>query len=188
MGHLIIWVLFNTNLHTLKKLSNLVLTIHFALRRMINRVLPNNTQPSLELLGFTHTSLKRFLLEILFSSYCCERFWFILELTFSPSLFKRPLLRYYGLCWLLYVQWCLTASVTIVRWHAIQISPGKLVLFPLMYLPKYTKLAFGDLGLCLVLQIHPTNLVSNWVRVPQVKRLPPASFRFHLAVDTLALG
>ncbi len=27
-----------------------------------------------------------------------------------------------------------------------------------------------------------------WVRDPQVGALPPASFRFHLAMDTLAFG
>ncbi|MDF9848347.1 hypothetical protein M2107_002775, partial [Paenibacillus sp. PastM-2] len=29
---------------------------------------------------------------------------------------------------------------------------------------------------------------SNWIRVPQAVLLPPASFRFRLTVDTLALG
>lgn len=73
-------------------------------------------------------------------------------------------------------------------WRSMQTSPGKNAVFLLMYLPKSTKLALGDFGLYLVLQTHPTSLASNWIRVPQVKHLPPASFRFHLAMDTLALG
>lgn len=57
-----------------------------------------------------------------------------------------------------------------------------------MYLPNLLKLALGGFGLCLVLQTHPANPASHWVRVPQVKRLPKASSRFHLTMDTLALG
>lgn len=73
-------------------------------------------------------------------------------------------------------------------WHSMQTSPGKNAVFLLMHLPKFTILALGDLGLHLVLQAHPTSLASNWIRVPQVKHLPPASFRFYLTIDTLALG
>ena len=39
-----------------------------------------------------------------------------------------------------------------------------------------------------MLQTRPTETASNWVRVPQVEHLPPASFEFHLTMDTLALG
>ncbi len=35
---------------------------------------------------------------------------------------------------------------------------------------------------------HPTATASNWIRVPRAVRLPPASFGFRLAADTLALG
>jgi len=57
-----------------------------------------------------------------------------------------------------------------------------------MYLPKFTAPAFGGLGLCLVEETRPTETASNWNRVPQVEHLPPASFEFCLATDTLALG
>ncbi|HEY4390667.1 MAG TPA: hypothetical protein VGN02_04895, partial [Paenibacillus sp.] len=54
--------------------------------------------------------------------------------------------------------------------------------------PKSTVAAFGSFGFRHVLVTHPTATASNWVRVPQAVRVPPASFRFHLAMDTLALG
>ncbi|ATW83068.1 hypothetical protein ESP47_16810 [Heyndrickxia coagulans] len=34
----------------------------------------------------------------------------------------------------------------------------------------------------------PCESTPNDVRVPRVRILPPASFRFHLTMDTLALG
>lgn len=57
-----------------------------------------------------------------------------------------------------------------------------------MHLPQFTVIALGDFGLRCVLATRPTIPASNAIRVPQVEGLPPASFRFHLAVDTLALG
>jgi len=39
-----------------------------------------------------------------------------------------------------------------------------------------------------VLEIHPTMVASNWIRVPQVEHLLRASFRFCLATDTLAFS
>ena len=57
-----------------------------------------------------------------------------------------------------------------------------------MHLPQFTAIALGDFGLRCVMATHPTMTASNAIRVPQVKGLPPASFRFHLAMDTLALG
>lgn len=57
-----------------------------------------------------------------------------------------------------------------------------------MYLPKFTASALGGLGLCLAVETRPTETASNWVRIPQVKHLPPASSEFRLATDTLALG
>ncbi len=47
---------------------------------------------------------------------------------------------------------------------------------------------FGCIGLCLVLQTRPGETASPWVRGPRVGDLPPASFRFRLAADTLAFG
>ena len=57
-----------------------------------------------------------------------------------------------------------------------------------MHLPKFTASVLGGFGLRLVSQTRPTETASNWVRVPQVELLPPASFRFRLTADTLALG
>ena len=45
-----------------------------------------------------------------------------------------------------------------------------------------------SIGLLFRMQHHPHNLALYAVSVRRLKRLPPASFRFHLAVDTLALG
>jgi hypothetical protein len=70
----------------------------------------------------------------------------------------------------------------------MQTSPGKNDNFHPMYLPKFTTVSLGCMGLCLVWQTRPDTTASNWVRVPQVGILPPASFRFDLAVDTLALS
>ena len=39
-----------------------------------------------------------------------------------------------------------------------------------------------------MLVTHPAAAASNWIRVPQAVLLPPASFGFRLATDTLALG
>jgi len=57
-----------------------------------------------------------------------------------------------------------------------------------MYPSKSTTIALGGLGLYLGLEIRPTMTASNWIRVPRVEHLLQASFRFHLAVDTLAVS
>lgn len=57
-----------------------------------------------------------------------------------------------------------------------------------MHLPQFTAITLGDFGLRCDLATRPTMTASNAIRVPQVEGLPPASFRFHLTVDTLALG
>ena len=75
-----------------------------------------------------------------------------------------------------------------VTWLSMQVSPDKNVVFPLMYPPKFTALALGGFGLCCALATYPAKTASNWVRVPRVKRLPLASFRFSLTTDTLAFG
>lgn len=54
--------------------------------------------------------------------------------------------------------------------------------------PKFIGLSLGGSGFRCVAATHPTNPVSSWVRVPWPVRLPPTSFRFGLATDTLALG
>ena len=57
------------------------------------------------------------------------------------------------------------------------------------HLPALSTLdSFDNHGFRLDPQTHPLSLASLRVRVPQAKVLPPASFRFHLTVDTLALS
>ena len=73
-------------------------------------------------------------------------------------------------------------------WRFRQISPDKSDLFPLMHPPQFTAIALGDFRLRCVMATRPAVTASNAIRVPRVESLPPASFRFHLAMDTLALG
>ena len=73
-------------------------------------------------------------------------------------------------------------------WRSMQISPGKSAIFLLTYPPNLLNQPFGDLGLYLVWQTHPTSLASNWIHVLRVEHLPPSSFRFRLTTDTLDLG
>ena len=71
--------------------------------------------------------------------------------------------------------------------HVREISHGKTIHFPSMYphhLHWYVRVV---IGLRFVLQAHPIPMPDD-VRVPRVGTLPPASFRFHLTMDTLALG
>lgn len=71
-----------------------------------------------------------------------------------------------------------------VAWF--QISPGKFInLLPiyLLHLPVYVS---GSVGLRFVMQTRPHTSASYAVPVRQTGSLSPASFRFHLAVDTLA--
>ena len=71
--------------------------------------------------------------------------------------------------------------------HVRKISAGKLTIFPiihLLHLHREFRVAWGfSLGSSLT-HSHMPDTVS----VRQVDGLPPASFRFHLAMDTLASG
>jgi hypothetical protein len=73
-------------------------------------------------------------------------------------------------------------------WRICQISPGKNDCFHPMYPPHllYRVRAVLDFVLCGRL-VRP-NSASYTVFVHRVRTLPPASFRFHLTVDTLAFG
>jgi hypothetical protein len=73
-------------------------------------------------------------------------------------------------------------------WHTSQISPGKSVIFPSIYLLHLLSFAFGSKDFVLVGRLIQRMLASYEVRVPQAGGLPPASFRFHLAMNTLALS
>ena len=66
-------------------------------------------------------------------------------------------------------------------------SPGTRILFRLMYLPWLLHMipcSYWASACFAVLPSYTTFMIS----VRQVKVLPPASFRFHLTMDTLALG
>ncbi|MET3292499.1 UNVERIFIED_CONTAM: hypothetical protein ABID98_005196 [Brevibacillus sp. OAP136] len=69
-----------------------------------------------------------------------------------------------------------------------QVSPGKSVIFPSIYLPHLLSFAFGSKHFALLCRLVQRMLASYEVRVPQTGGLPPTSFRFHLAVNTLVLS
>ncbi|MEK5395425.1 hypothetical protein [Paenibacillus sp. FSL K6-2859] len=69
-----------------------------------------------------------------------------------------------------------------------QISPGKNAIFLSIYLLHLLPYAFGSMDFVLLCNLIQPTLALYEVRVPQTGDLPPASFRFHLAVDTLALS
>jgi len=71
--------------------------------------------------------------------------------------------------------------------HIRQTSPGKSDNFPPTP-AAFTAIPLGSIGLCLVLQARPNMTASPAVRGPRVGILPRASFGFHVAVDTLAVG
>jgi len=52
----------------------------------------------------------------------------------------------------------------------------------------FTLMDPDSVGLCFVLQTHPSKLRPNAIPVRQIGILPAASFRSHLAVGTLALS
>ena len=67
------------------------------------------------------------------------------------------------------------------------VSPGKSVNLRPVPAP-YTPPSFGSLGFRCVSPAHPDDLASYGVLVHRAVVLPPASFGFHLAMDTLAFG
>jgi len=73
-------------------------------------------------------------------------------------------------------------------WLFGQASPGKSVNFPSTYLPHLLSFAFGSTDFTLLSRLIQQMLASYEVRVPQTGGLPPTSFRFPLAVDTLVLS
>jgi hypothetical protein len=75
----------------------------------------------------------------------------------------------------------------LVRDEHRQISPGKSADFLRMSPPhlRLQPLVVSDFALsCKLVRLH----APDAVRVPQRTDLPPASFGFHLAVNTLAIG
>ena len=72
--------------------------------------------------------------------------------------------------------------------HVCETSPDKNVIFPSYTCQIYYASFRIVIGLCFVLQTHPLALALYQISVRQVRLLPPASFRFHIAMDTLAIG
>ncbi|WP_310502971.1 hypothetical protein [Paenibacillus qinlingensis] len=72
--------------------------------------------------------------------------------------------------------------------RSVQISPGKNAIFLSIYLLHLLSYAFGSKGFDLFSSLTQPTLALYEVRVPQTGDLPPASFRFHLTMDTLALS
>lgn len=75
-----------------------------------------------------------------------------------------------------------------VTWPVQQASPGKSVVFPSIYPPHLLLAAFGSKDFALLRKLIQLPLASPGVRGPRAGGLPPASFRFRLATDTLALS
>jgi hypothetical protein len=73
-------------------------------------------------------------------------------------------------------------------WRTSQTSPGKRTSFPSIYPPHLPCTAFGSKDFVLVGRLIQRCLASYEVRVPRAGGLPPASFGFRLAADTLALS
>ncbi|WP_179090146.1 hypothetical protein MHI37_14445 [Paenibacillus sp. FSL H8-0548] len=71
---------------------------------------------------------------------------------------------------------------------SVQISPGKNAIFLSIYLLHLLSYAFGSKDFDLLCSLIQRTLALYEVRVPQTGDLPSASFRFHLAMDTLALS
>ena len=67
-----------------------------------------------------------------------------------------------------------------------QVSPGKNVVFPSIYPPHILQPAFRSMDFALLGKLIQLPIASDGVRVPRAGGLPPASFGFYLAVDTLA--
>ncbi|OMC71466.1 hypothetical protein BK126_05115 [Paenibacillus sp. FSL H7-0326] len=67
-------------------------------------------------------------------------------------------------------------------------SPGKDAIFLSIYLLHLLSYAFGSKDFDLSCSLIQRTLAFYDVRVPQTGDLPPVSFRFHLAVDTLTIS
>lgn len=75
-----------------------------------------------------------------------------------------------------------------ITWRARQVSPGKNAIFPSTYPPHLLSAAFGSKDFALCCKLIQLPLASIGVREPRAGGLPPASFGFRVAADTLALS
>ncbi|AQS59153.1 hypothetical protein B0537_11315 [Desulforamulus ferrireducens] len=74
------------------------------------------------------------------------------------------------------------------NWRFRQASPGKNVIFPSIYPLHLLSTAFGSMDFILLCRFIQLSLASPGVRGPRARGLPPTSFRFYLAIDTLVLS
>ena len=79
--------------------------------------------------------------------------------------------------------------------RSVQISPGTTRFFPSIYLPHLSRMIPCSYWASACIAVLPSCVTSYVVSVRQTRGLPvvslfphPASFRSHLAVDTLAFG
>ena len=72
--------------------------------------------------------------------------------------------------------------------EAGETSPGKSDNLHLIYPPHLLHVLLCSIGLCFVRQARPACTALYVISVRQAEVLPPSSFRFHLAVDTLDIG
>ena len=110
----------------------------------------------------------------------------------NPSLRVRP---FSGVCFRP-ILWPLLTSAGSAEFHnsgyralrrSRQTSPGKNAIFPPIYLPHLLSTAFGSKDFALYGKLIQLSPASYAVSVRQAGGLPPASFRFHLTMDTLAV-
>jgi hypothetical protein len=120
-------------------------------------------------------------------------------LTFRPSLVRESSASFIGslpqLLWLL-----LTSDNTTVLCFVLtpvagiefpayyQTSQGKSISFRSCSCCIYVLVICTVIGLLFLLQHHPYQPALYAVSVRQLERLPPASFRFRFATDTLAIS
>src|SRR5690242_9598264 len=100
---------------------------------------------------------------------------------------RTPPRRYYGLCLPLPFNW-ISLSKLPIQLACGRPSPVKYAVFPSISPPHLLLVAFGSMDFALFSKLVQLPLVSLEVRVLRAGCLPPASFRFRLATDTLALS
>jgi len=86
------------------------------------------------------------------------------------------------------VQLLITKQVVKGTSRIHQTSPGKSVIFLSIYLLHLLDITFGRKDFVLYCRLIQWYLALYEVRVPQTGSLPPASFRFRITTDTLALS
>ena len=110
--------------------------------------------------------------------------WNVLQLIDCSPLRSIPITGTSTLLWVLLT----SHSSLLLRLMKPPVRPPRLrcALFPLIYLPHLLVLP-ATFGLHLFWQTYPYFPALYVVPVRQAKGLPTASFRFHLAMDTLAV-